>query len=364
MALSITDGTKARAPDSDAFVGIDVAFAKNKRLPISICTWRDGRLVPLPLRQLDLTPPRGSGNRLALEPEVVEQFADDAVEYVRQVARRFDLRVACVAIDAPSECCRSDRTRRDAEVALDRAGISCFATPTAERFDEIKTKARNHLDTGGALARLPHSNQIWMLVGFAQFRAFRKIADCREVYPQATVRVLGAGDVYKAKEGGVAAQLAAAARYTGWDGTDPSIDDIAHGDQHDRLDAYLAAWVAALPEDKLQAFGAPPDEVIWTPRIAPLAGLALTRSESVAPPRPIAADPSSPKRARASWTPTNRRNRTCPVPGCEKIFRRTRGGWDGHAGSLRTHRDWHPEVTDAERRRALFRLEFADWFDD
>ena len=352
------------ANTSDAFVGIDVAFTKRKRLPISICTWRDGRLIPLPLRQLDLTPPRGSGNRLALDTTVVAQFAEDAVTYVQQVAQRFGLRVARVAIDAPSDYCRSNIARRKAEVALDRASISCFATPTAERFEEIKTKARDHLDMGGELARLPHSNQIWMLVGFALFRAFEKIAECREVYPQATVRVLGAGDVYKAKEGGVAAQLAAAAPYTGWDGTNPPVDDIAHGDQHDRLDAYLAAWVAALPEDKLQAFGVPPDDVIWTPRIADEDAVAVTRSVSASPSPPIAPDRASTKRARARWAPTKRRNRTCPVPGCEKIFLRTRGGWDGHAGSLRTHPDWHPEVADAEKRRALFRDEFSDWFDD
>jgi hypothetical protein len=35
---------------AEAFVGIDVAFAKEKRLPVCVSTWQDGRLVLMPLR--------------------------------------------------------------------------------------------------------------------------------------------------------------------------------------------------------------------------------------------------------------------------------------------------------------------------
>lgn len=59
---------------------------------------------------------------------------------------------------------------------------------------------------------------------------------------------------------------------------------------------------------------------------------------------------------------TARSTYRCPIPGCGKVFAGSRGGWDGHAGSLRKHPDWNPEVTDPEQRRQLFRREFGDWF--
>ena len=52
-----------------------------------------------------------------------------------------------------------------------------------------------------------------------------------------------------------AEQLAAAARYTRWPSppTLSALDDIAHGARHDRLDAYLAAWIASLPGSQRRA---------------------------------------------------------------------------------------------------------------
>ena len=39
------------------------------------------------------------------------------------------------------------------------------------------------------------------------------------------------------------------------------------GKSDDRLDAYLCAWIASLPETERRAYGSPPDDVIWVPRI-------------------------------------------------------------------------------------------------
>jgi hypothetical protein len=52
----------------------------------------------------------------------------------------------------------------------------------------------------------------------------------------------------------------------------------------------------------------------------------------------------------------------CPIPGCEKVFHGSRGGWDGHVGSRRVHPDWHPEIEDSDERKRLFRSEFGHWF--
>ena len=70
---------------NSAFVGIDVACAKRKRLPVSVCTWRDGRLVPKALRLLPIEPPRGQGNVATLDRTRVLAFVREAVDYVVRV---------------------------------------------------------------------------------------------------------------------------------------------------------------------------------------------------------------------------------------------------------------------------------------
>jgi hypothetical protein len=52
----------------------------------------------------------------------------------------------------------------------------------------------------------------------------------------------------------------------------------------------------------------------------------------------------------------------CPIAGCDKVFRGSRGGWDGHVGSLRLHPEWHPELPHAEERKRRFETEFQDFF--
>lgn len=52
----------------------------------------------------------------------------------------------------------------------------------------------------------------------------------------------------------------------------------------------------------------------------------------------------------------------CPIAGCDKVFRGSRGGWDGHVGSLRLHPKWHPELPQAEERKRRFETDFPDFF--
>ena len=53
-----------------AYVGIDVAFARYKSLPISICIRNGGRLLPIPLKQHPRSLPRGYGNPATLDDMV------------------------------------------------------------------------------------------------------------------------------------------------------------------------------------------------------------------------------------------------------------------------------------------------------
>ena len=52
----------------------------------------------------------------------------------------------------------------------------------------------------------------------------------------------------------------------------------------------------------------------------------------------------------------------CPIPGCTKRFHGSRGGWDGHVGSVALHPDWHPELIAPGARRHQFAVEYADFF--
>ncbi len=252
------------------YVGIDVAFARGKYLPIAISVWEGGRLLPLPLRDLDIAPPRGRGNAATIRDAEVEQFALEARDYLVQVCGRRALVPAAIAIDAPSSPRPDHLPRRAAEAALDRASISCFTTPSFSEWKSIRERVEAHLVGGGAESRLPHANQLWMLPGFALFRRLAALAPLLEVFPQAIARAIGTGNLHKSRKGAVEEQLLAAARYTGWpSGADQvgSLRRIAWAPRHDCLDAYLASWLAALEEPMRIPYGQPPDDVIWVPRI-------------------------------------------------------------------------------------------------
>ncbi|HEX2777165.1 MAG TPA: DUF429 domain-containing protein, partial [Candidatus Acidoferrales bacterium] len=200
-----------------AFVGIDVAFAKGKPLPICVCTWKRDRLIPFPIRGAVLPDaPRGSGNRGSIDLVVVTTFVDKVAEYLHAIEKHFDLEIQRVAIDAPSAPRKEGIVRRVAEEALDCKRISCFTTPSAAEFATKRREVAKYLENGGAENRMPSANQLWMMVGFALFRRLEREWECLEVYPQATMKVLGAASIHKSKREGVRQQLRAVAQYTGW----------------------------------------------------------------------------------------------------------------------------------------------------
>lgn len=269
----------------NAFAGIDVAFAKQKRLPVSLCVRDDRCMIPLAVAARGApNPPRGRGNAATLQENVVADFADEVAEYLRQLEIYFAVKIQRIGIDAPSDPRATDAGRRKAEVALDQRRISCFTTPSTADFVRIRQKASAHLEAGGSESCLPHANQLWMLVGFALFERLRREWDCLEVFPQATVCVLGANAIHKTQRGGVEAQLAAVAQHTGWPKPprEASLKTVVHGPAHDGLDAYMSAWVAALEISERVAFGQPPGDVIWVPAIGTLSseeGEAPVRAE-------------------------------------------------------------------------------------
>lgn len=340
-----------------AFVGIDVACEKEKVLPISIASWRADRLVPYRLRELAISPPRGAGNVAALDGSRVRECARETADYLRAVAGALNLDVRRIAIDAPQAPANTPGSRRSAERALDAAGVSCFATPSAEEFDRIQRKVRAHIAAGGSESTLPHANQLWMLVGFALFEELANVAPCLEVFPQATVRAIGSGHVHKSRAGAVDEQLRAASAFTGWpDGTrDESLTDCVWGSAHDRLDAYLSAWVAALDEGQRVALGTPPHDAIWVPRANAIHRrfvVELRQTEAVA--RRTEARPR-----RLPSEPSIRSDSTVVCPACgEHTFQRWPWGWDAHAA----HRCPGLMAEDPVARKAEYRTRFAHLF--
>ena len=266
----------------EAFAGIDVAFAKKNLLPISVCVWRNRKLCPISLRSKHVpTPPRGHGNAVIIrDSQMVRDFAESTFRYLREVEKSFGVTIRRIAIDAPSDPKTDGASRREAEKGLDMRGISCITTPDTLQFKAIRAKALAHLSNGGKESRIPHANQLWMLVGFKLFKVLRQEWECIEVFPQAIAATLQSAGVHKSKNQGLLCQLSAAACYTGWPDTvsKSCLKDIGYGSFHDKLDAYLSAWVASLNGKQREPIGTPPTDVIWIPLIKSVPNMLFQRS--------------------------------------------------------------------------------------
>ena len=252
-----------------AYVGIDVAFRKRRYLPVSVCVRDSGRLTPVPLRNHTNKPPRGRGNVATLEDIVIQQFAEEAATFLENVAQVHNLNIVRIGIDAPRDYRPENMPRRYAEKALKNERIDYIKTPSKQDFDQIRQKARNHIVNGGSESRLPHANQLWMLVGFALFQGLSRIAECIEVYPQAIVKTINSGDIHKSKHEGFEAQITAAAQYTGWSDKHELKSYLmksGYGKRDDKLDAYLSAWVASVDMNDRIPLGRCPNDVIWVPK--------------------------------------------------------------------------------------------------
>ena len=252
------------------FIGIDVACAKGKPLPICFAQRENGRLIPLsvPEEFLRLIP-RGPGNIAIAEPEPFADLASIVVSAVQRICEFMGWEVGCVAIDAPSVA-PIDNRRCEAE--LSAAGLSVFKTPSVSEWTAAIEKCRRHLREGGLLSRLPYANKIWMLYGFQLFAAFRKVRiDAIEVYPFAIVRAFLPKHPHKSTAEGYSLQLGAIAHYTGWTAgeLDARLRLCTPGCRHDRLDAFMAVLIASLRPDARRAYGDPTnrDDVIWVPEL-------------------------------------------------------------------------------------------------
>jgi len=247
-----------------------VACGANKKLPICFAEISAGRVIPraLPPAEAERIP-RGPGNGEIRDERPFVATARQVADAILAICDRTGWHLSCIAIDAPAA--PPTIGPRACETALRRAGLSVFQTPSREKWKEIVALCRKYLDTGGDLAHLPYANKIWMLYGFhlfAELRA-RTGAEIIEVYPYAIVHRLGAAHCHKSTATGYKNQLTAMAKRTGWSPAklEQQLVVTVPGKRHDRLDAFMAAWVAGLPPERRHPYGmaAQPDDVIWVP---------------------------------------------------------------------------------------------------
>jgi hypothetical protein len=202
------------------------------------------------------------GNRLAVDRASRQRFTDGVAEYLASVEKSFGVRIVEVAIDAPRR--PSSGGRRAAEVAMDQAGISCIATPTATEFSEMPRRIADHLAAGGSEACLPRANQLWMLIGFDLFGRLERSYPCIEVFPNAIVQAVAPSVGHKSTAQGFDRQLSAIAAAASWDPAELSAS--AYGSRHDKLDAFMSAWIASLPLADRLAHGDEAFDTIWSVR--------------------------------------------------------------------------------------------------
>lgn len=251
------------------FVGIDVACAIEKRLPM--CVVSVGRqVVPLTIpKHLATTIPRGLGNREITAEAPFRAAAEGVAGALERIAVEMAWRIERIAIDASAA--PPAVGSRLSERELGREGLSSFRTPAPPAWVGIKAKCIDHLNAGGGAATLPHANKIWMLFGFELFASLRARlkVEVIEVYPYAIIRALLPSCAHKSTEQGYRDQLVAIASRTGWtpDNLEAELRQAVAGSRHDRLDAFMSAWVASLPADRRRAYGdrQQPDDAIWVP---------------------------------------------------------------------------------------------------
>lgn len=175
---------------SSVFIGIDVACAAGKRLPICVVSPAHP-LMPIKIpKSLAGLIPRGVGNKEIAAAAPFRSTARGAVSAISRIAAEMGWQVERIAVDAPAA--PPGAGSRVSEIELGRAGLSSFRTPPADAWEGIRETCANHLRLGGSAATLPHANKIWMLFGFELFACLRSGlgAEVIEVYPFAIVRTL------------------------------------------------------------------------------------------------------------------------------------------------------------------------------
>ena len=152
------------------YVGIDVACALGKRLPICFAA-AGGALTPLEIPSyLASAMPRGLGNKELISVTPYRDAARKVVCTISQIAKEMAWRIDRVAVDAPAA--PPATSSRLSEVELGRLGVSSFRTPVASDWVGIREKCGFHLRSGGGTASLPYANKIGCCLDSSCFQRY------------------------------------------------------------------------------------------------------------------------------------------------------------------------------------------------
>lgn len=140
------------------FIGIDVACAVKKQLPVCVVS-AGGQLAPLSIPKVLMGKiTRGAGNREVTAEAPFRKSAQDVASALKLIAKEMGWRIERLAVDAPAA--PPVMGSRLSENELGRAGLSSFRTPAKADWLGIREKCINHLRGGGRPATLPYANMI------------------------------------------------------------------------------------------------------------------------------------------------------------------------------------------------------------
>lgn len=235
----------------DVYMGIDVAVATSKRLPICVLDTR-GHIVPARWKKIE----RGPGNRaLIANRNLAKEWADRVAEAIRVELEQGHLECQVIMVDAPSA--PAQKGRRQCEEELKNAGVSFFQTPPLEEFEswyKLSPKDNTHI---------PNANRIWMLAGLELFKALKRTfpaAHVLETYPEAIAHAYGKSGNQE-KLAILAAELPSTIGDL-W----PELRRAIWGSCKDVLDAALCALTAAMwAKGQVRCWGREPGEAIYVP---------------------------------------------------------------------------------------------------
>ena len=223
-------------PSSSVYVGIDVACAVGKRLPICVVS-TSCPLMPLTIpKHLAGLIPRGVGNKEITAAAPFQEVALGVVSAIKRIAGEMVWHVERIAVDAPAAPPATGS--RASENELGRRGLSSFRTPPEFAWEGIREKCANHLRVGSSLELFPMSTEFWMLFGFKLFACLKSglSAEVIEVYPFAIVHALLPTCEHKSTQRGYRDQLDVVAARTGWEpqNLEARLKATVPGRRHDR----------------------------------------------------------------------------------------------------------------------------------
>lgn len=246
--------------ENKVFIGIDLSVVKSKR-PSVLFMSED--LKPISVAGIKHKPPLGIGNAGCLDTNVVSGYVRGIVDYIKQVQDILQLQIGKIAIDSPSMYRSSNVAIRSSEKELMSDGYTLYKTPTKAELSAAVKKLQAEVSKFGSIQSPYYSNLLWIIPGIQLFKELGKTYTCIETFPNAIVKQLDKNIGHKSNTEELYKQIGLFCKYLNIDKEELQRDlqTACVGSLHDRFDAYLCAWAASLPTEKIKIYGAENDTI-------------------------------------------------------------------------------------------------------